>query len=206
MPDMLIKDQDVSRAMIRERKRLRLDRYDEVWDGVYVMPSMPTNLHQRIVQGVGLAISPCVMSELDGQVLPGANISDNPTKWKRNYRIPDLVVVLPGSKAVVRDTHFFGGPDFIIEIKTPGDDTEEKLPFYEKVAVRELLVVHRDTRSLRLYRHDGVSLTLVAPTILQGSSWLVSAVLPFALRRIKRKGRYLTEIIRPDGKPGKWVV
>ena len=42
-----------------------------------------------------------------------------------------------------------GGPDFLVEVQSPHDDTEVKIPFYSELQVRELLIIHRDTRALR---------------------------------------------------------
>jgi hypothetical protein len=90
--------------------------------------------------------------------------------------------------------------------KGPGDDTEEKVPFYGKVGVRELLIVHRDKRTLRLLRLEGEELVLVKPSPLEGKDWLVSAVLPLAFRRTARKGVALTQVRRTDGGRGLWTV
>ena len=49
MNRLLVLDQYISDDLIRERQRLGNDRYDEVWDGVYVMPPMPNNFHQDLV-------------------------------------------------------------------------------------------------------------------------------------------------------------
>jgi hypothetical protein len=37
MASMIVADRDIYRDLIRQRKKLGHDRYDEVWDGVYVM-------------------------------------------------------------------------------------------------------------------------------------------------------------------------
>jgi Uma2 family endonuclease len=115
-------------------------------------------------------------------------------------------VVLNDSRAVDCGTHFCGGPDFLVEIQSPGDDTEEKVPFSGKIGVRELLIIHRDKRTLRLLRLEGEELVLVKPTALDGKEWLVSAVLPLAFRRSVSKGKPRTQVRRTDGKPGRWTV
>jgi Uma2 family endonuclease len=117
-----------------------------------------------------------------------------------------MVVVLNNSRAIDCGTHFCGGPDFLVEIESPGDDTEEKVPFYGKIGVRELLIIHRDRRTLRLLRLAGEDLVIVAPTVLDGKEWLVSEVLPLAFRRTSSKGAAGTAIRRTDGTPGSWTV
>jgi Uma2 family endonuclease len=141
-----------------------------------------------------------------GIVYPGANVSDRGSDWKSNYRVPDLVVVLAGSRAISHNTHLQGGPDFLVEIESPGDDSEEKVPFYGQLGVRELLLIHRDKRTLRLLRLAGQELVLVPASVLEGKRWLVSTVLPLAFRRTSQGGKPVTEVRRTDGQPGVWIV
>src|SRR5436190_16538336 len=176
MTRLLVLDGAKADDLIRERKRLGIDKYDEVWEGMYVMPSMPTNAHQKIVDDLGDILSEVVKRTGLGEKYPGANVSDRRKGWKQNHRVPDIVVVLNNSRAIDCGTHFFGGPDFLVEIESPGDATEEKAPFYSKVGVRELLIIHRDKRTLRLLRHDGEDLLEVSPSALEGKHWLVSAL------------------------------
>jgi Uma2 family endonuclease len=206
MPQVLVKDSGLADRLIQERKRKGIDLYDEVWEGMYVMPSMPNNAHQLLVGDLGDVFREVVKKARLGQSYPGANISDRLKGWEYNYRVPDLLVVLRNSRAVDCDTHFCGGPDFLVEIQSPGDDTEEKVPFYGKVGVRELLIIHRDRRTLRLLRLEGEELVLVQPSSLEGKDWLVSAVLPLAFRRSVTRGVPRTQVRRTNGKPGRWVV
>jgi Uma2 family endonuclease len=203
---VLVKDIDRADELIQERKRLGADRYDEVWDGVYVMPSMPSLEHQELVHDLDAIFDEVVVRPGLGKVSPGVNVSDRGRDWKKNFRVPDLVVVLKNGRAIRHSIHIQGGPDFLVEIESPGDDTEEKVPFYSKIGVRELLIIHRDRRTLRLLRHDGHELVLVKLSELEGKEWLVSDVLPLAFRQTRSKGAPRTQIRRPDGKPGLWTL
>src|SRR5262249_32471156 len=102
--------------------------------------------------------------------------------------------------------HFYGGPHFLVEIQSPGDDTEEKGPFYGKIGVRELLIIRRDTRALRLLRLEGEELVLVQPTLHDGKEWPGGKGPPLAFRRIISKGNPRTQVRRTDGEPGLWTV
>src|SRR2546423_736935 len=186
MPPVLVKDIEQADELIQERKRRGTDRYDEVWDGTYVMPSMPSLEHQELVSDLDTVFDEVVKRPGLGKVYPGVNVSDRASDWKKNYRVPDLVVVLKNGRAVSHRTHVQGGPDFLVEIESPGDDTEEKVPFYGKIGVRELLILHRDKRTLRLLRQEGEELVLVKPSPLEGKEWLGSAGLPLAFRRDRK--------------------
>jgi len=203
---LLIRDAGLVDQLIQERKRKGLDLYDEVWEGMYVMPSMPSLAHQELVHDLDAIFDEVVKRPGLGQVYPGANVSDRGSDWKSNYRVPDVVILLKTSPAISHSTHIQGGPDFLVEIESPGDDTEEKVPFYSKIGVRELLIIHRDKRLLRLLRLEGEELVLVKPSPLEGKEWLVSTVLPLAFRRGMSKGRPRTLVRRSDDKAGRWTV
>lgn len=194
---ILVLEPRISEGMIAERKRLGIDKYDEVWNGVYVMPPLANNEHQRIVMDCCVILSEVL--GLSATVLPGANVSDRVDDWKQNYRCPDVVVVLEGGQAIDRDTHWQGGPDFLIEVMSPGDDTLEKLPFYAAIGVREVLVVKRDTRETQLYRLVRKKLVPIEP--------LVSDVVPLTFQRVesKKTGPRL-EVRRTAGRKKTWLV
>jgi Uma2 family endonuclease len=199
-------DTILAQELIRDRQQRGIDLYDEVWEGVYVMPPMPNLEHQDLNGDMYDVLSAVVKTEKRGRVQAGANVSDRRTDWDKSYRVPDIVVVLKGGRAVDCGTHWFGGPDFLAEVESPGDDTVLKIPFYSRIQVRELLIVHRDSRRLRLYRHDGLELVPVGLSSLRGKKWLVSEVLPVAFRRETGRGRARIRVRRTDGKPGRWVV
>ena len=121
--------------LIRERRECGGDRYDEVWDGVYVMSPLADNEHQRLALALSSAIHTALGSTEDIQVFPGCNVSSRSQRWKRNYRCPDVAVFLPGNPAEDRNTHWYGGPDFAVEIQSPYDRSREKFGFYAKVGV-----------------------------------------------------------------------
>jgi Uma2 family endonuclease len=206
MPQVLVKDIDRADELIQERRRKGADRYDEVWDGVYVMPSMPSLEHQELVHDLDTIFDEVVKRPGLGKIYPGVNVSDRGADWKKNYRVPDLVIVLATSRAVSHSTHIQGGPDFLVEIESPGDGCLEKIPFYRQLGVRELLVIHRDKRSVRLLRLAGQELVFVPASSLGGKRWVVSAVLPLAFRRSTHRGKPVMEVRRTDGKSGLWAV
>jgi hypothetical protein len=207
MPDkLLILDQDLIREFIQERHEQGIDGYDEVWEGVYIVPPIATNPHQDLVGALAAILFNVIVLEARGRVFPGANVSDRRVGWKRRFRGPDIVVVLSGSRAIDCTTHWMGGPDFLIEVKTPGDQTDEKIPFYGQIGVTELLIVHRDTRELRLYRHNGKELVHVKISDFQGGKWLVSSTVPLAFRRKVLGSGPMTEVQRTDGIAGNWTV
>ncbi len=75
----------------------------------------------------------------------------SPGDWPNNYRIPDLVLLAPDRFSIDRDLYFDGAPTVVVEIRSPGDETMEKLPFYAQLGVPEVWVVDRDSKVPELY-------------------------------------------------------
>ncbi|TWT97328.1 Uma2 family endonuclease [Neorhodopirellula pilleata] len=152
MTSLMINDPIVADQLIAERKARRADRFDEVWDGVYMMSPIANNEHQSLATQLSAAICAIVDWQDLGKTFTGANVSDRPTDWTKNYRVPDVLVFSAQTNAEDRHSHWFGGPEFAIEVVSPGDRTLDKLDFYAEVGTRELLVIDRDPWQLTLYR------------------------------------------------------
>ena len=178
---ILINDELFAIEVLQSRRARGADRYDEVWDGVYVMSPMANNEHQSLTTELAAAISTIIDWQSRGRTLAGANVSDSRDNWNHNYRIPDVLVFLNDSAAIDCGTHWFGGPDFAIEIVSPGDRTLEKLDFYAKIGTRELLVIDRHPWQLTLYRLTNSRLAPVAISDPQHSATIISAVIPLRL-------------------------
>jgi Uma2 family endonuclease len=201
-----ILDPALCRAIIRERQLRGIDGYDEVFTGVYIVPPIANNPHQNLVGDLVGIFFIVITSEERGRVQGGANVSDRREGWEQHFRAPDVVVVLNSSRAVDCGTHWLGGPDFLVEVQSPGDETEEKIPFYDQLEIRELLIIHRDTRVIRLLRHDGQQLVEVGRSDAKDKNWLPSAVLPLAFRWKMTKAGPRTEVKRTDGKRKTWTI
>ena len=154
MTALMVNDPVIAGKLIAERKALQTDRFDEIWEGVYMMSAMANNEHQRLATELSIAIGTAVDWRGLGNTFTGANVSNQRSEWAKNYRIPDVLVFAHDTSAEDCDTHWFGGPEFAIEVVSPGDRTLEKLGFYADVGTRELLVIDRDPWRLTLYRVD----------------------------------------------------
>ena len=178
---ILINDEVFAMEVLQSRRARGGDRYDEVWDGVYVMSPIANNEHQSLATELATAISTIINWRGRGRTIAGANVSDSRDNWTHNYRIPDVLVFLNDTSAVDCGTHWFGGPDFAIEIVSPSDRTLEKLSFYGKIGTRELLVIDRHPWQLSLYRLINGQLALVACSGSQQSAVITSEVIPLRL-------------------------
>ena len=196
---LLVSDSELEKRLIAKRREFRSDRWDEVWDGVYVMNPIPNNEHQEIVGNLTHALHDAVQDPGLGLVFPGVNLTDRKSGWKKNYRCPDVAVFLKGTKAEDRDTHWYGGPDFAVEIRSPKDRSRKKLGFYAKVGKRELLLVDRAPWALELYRLEAAELKLVGRSTPTDPLVLASEVVPLTWRLVAGDDRPRIEILHRDG-------
>ncbi len=97
--DMLVTDPTVQDRLIAERQLSGGDRYDEVWEGTYVMAPIADNEHQDLQGRLASVFLQVVGGDRQTKVLPGTNISDREDGWEHNYRCPDVAVFLPGTSA-----------------------------------------------------------------------------------------------------------
>jgi Uma2 family endonuclease len=178
----LISDPSLSERFIAERRAAGADHHDEVWEGIYVMTPSPNNEHQELVFEIGFVLREVVKTAQLGTVLPGTNLTDRRDDWTKNYRCPDLVVFLNDTQAENRDTHWLGGPDLAIEVVSPGDQTREKIPFYEKIGTRELLIIDRDPWQLELLRLTNTKLLSSGVSTVDKPEILASRSVPLAWR------------------------
>ena len=69
--------------------------------------------------------------------------------WPHDYRIPDIVLLTPDRFQIDHDEYYDGAPTVVIEIRSRGDETWDKMEFYAGIGVPEVWVVDRDTRACR---------------------------------------------------------
>jgi Uma2 family endonuclease len=198
-------DRSLAEHLRQERQASGADRWDEVWEGTYMVAPLPNTEHQQIVNRFAALLEETVGWNDETIVLPGTNVSDRRRDWKYNYRCPDVVVYLPATTAKNYGTHWFGGPDFGVEIVSPDDMVRDKLEFYAKVGMRELLIVDRDPWSLELLRLKGRRLASVGVSTVKKKPSLRSAIIPLTFRLVAGKHRPTIEVVRTtDAK--KWNV
>ncbi len=202
---MLIIDPICEALVLEDRRAIGADRHDEVWDGVYVVPPIADNEHQQIGARLTSIYDYVLGWSQTCQIRLGTNVSDQAHGWRKNYRCPDVAVFLARTKARNKRTHWLGGPDHAVEVISPDDRTRDKLPFYEKVGTREVLLVDRDPWALELYRLRSNRLKLVGKCTLAKKDVLQSSVLPLTYTLVPAKPRPKIQVThRQTGQ--KWLV
>src|SRR5262245_39883413 len=188
MPTLIL-DPAVERQLNDLRTATGLSQRDEVWDGVTIVMPLPNNEHQRIV-GFFLRVFGRIF-DLDAPVtlLAGANVSDRFTGWEQNYREPNFLIVRDGGGARDCGTHWYGGPDFLLDIGSPDERSRDKLPFYGSIGTREVLILDRDPWQLELYQLRRGRLRLAGKARPGQKLELTSSVVPVAFSLLRGKTR-----------------
>ena len=176
----LIADADLQQQIIAQRQAAGSDRWDEVWEGVYMLMPLANDEHQGFVSQLTTILTVTIEWSGLGLVRPGVNVSDRVEGWKSNYRCPDVVVFLNDTAAENHDTFWYGGPDFAVEVVSPNDRSREKLDFYADVGTRELLILDREPWSLELFRLEEGQLTTIGRSTIDKHGELASKVVPLS--------------------------
>jgi Uma2 family endonuclease len=131
------------------RREIGIDKYDEMWEGVPHMTPAPKRSHQDIVLDMAMWLRTHWARPQGNRVHRDVNVA-SPGGWPNNFRVPDLVLLTPDRFAIDHDDYFEGAPTVVVEIRSRGDETMKKLPFYAQIGVPEVWLIDRDTRQPEL--------------------------------------------------------
>ena len=191
---MFIENPRLEEDLKARRQAWGADGHDEVWEGVYFMPPMANDDHQDLVLEFAAVLREAVSKRGLGKVRPGINLAASAEEWEYDYRVPDVVVFLRDTAAENHGTFWTGPADFIVEITSPRDRTYEKIPFYSRLGVCELLIFNRQKWVLELYRHQDGELQKTGESTLARPDVLSSDVVPLELRLTTGEPRPRVEI------------
>ena len=164
---------DAPESLLEERRLLGLDKIDECWDGEWHLVNPPKRWHGRLntdLLHVLIPLARAVGLEPYGDATGvfGA---------KNNWRVPDQTY----ARAEDETDDGVIGAQLVIEIRSMGDESYQKLPFYAARGVTEVLIIHQDRRFelRRMGGHDQYAVVEPGP---DGST--TSTVLPVALQTV----------------------
>lgn len=96
------------------------------------------------------------------EVLIGSGLF-RPGSHGRDYRVPDLVFFPVDRPDLITKRGIEGPALCVVEIRSPDDETYEKMPFYADLGVRELIVIGQEPRAVELYRLAGAAYLATSP-------------------------------------------
>jgi Uma2 family endonuclease len=178
--------QDLPKRWLEERRASDASRYDEVWEGVLHMAPAPNMDHQELAIELSFLLKSHWEPRSGGRVFYEVNVTtpEDESTWTTNYRIPDMVM-LSADRLAFRKTEYICGPPLVcIEFHSPGDEAYEKLPFYAKLGVPEVWIIHRDTKEPEIHLLEGRH---YKTAIADRDGWLLSPATGIRLRAEKQK-------------------
>lgn len=129
-------------AWLATRRAKGLDGRDEVWEGVYVVMAPAPSLRHGWIASQLITVLSSHAEAAGLRVADTANVGS-----ANDYRVPDVVVF---STADADPTGvWLRTAKIVVEIRSPGEAHEEKLPFYASRQVDEVVLVDPELRKLR---------------------------------------------------------
>jgi Uma2 family endonuclease len=133
----------VTEREIDDRRRLGIDKLDELWAGEWHLVNPPKMWHTRLNKQLLAALAPRAEAlGLEPFSEPvGLFGADN------DWRVPDQIYFRPDD---AREEGVVSA-ELVVEIRSPGDDSYKKMSFYASRGVAEFMIIHED-RQFELYR------------------------------------------------------
>ena len=159
-------------ALIEQRRASGQDRWDEWWEGVYRIVTGPTVEHQRLL----MTLARLLVERLTNptmEVLPGINIGID----KQDARVPDIAILRLDERRTSRA--FMASAALVVEILSPGERRQEKLPFYARWHVGEYIEVDLEQRTVEMLGNvDGRWVPIEQSGVIELTTAEVLALLP----------------------------
>jgi Uma2 family endonuclease len=132
----------VTEREIDDRRRLGIDKRDECWAGEWHLVNPPKMWHENLNMPLLAALYPRALA-LGLSPHAGAGLFGADNDW----RVPDQIYFRP------EDAREEGvvSAEFVIEVRSPGDDSYKKMSFYASRGVAEFMIIH-ESRRFELYR------------------------------------------------------
>jgi Uma2 family endonuclease len=125
--------------VLERRRRSGLDRFDEVWEGVLHMVPAPSGGHAYVSQQLAEILAEPARDAGLVPAMAGFNLGAS----EHDYRVPDGAV-----HRSIPDGVWLATAAIVVEIASPGDESWDKLQFYARHLVDEVLIVDPRERAI----------------------------------------------------------
>ena len=125
--------------LLARRRASGLDRLDEVWEGVRHMVPAPSGEHADIAQQLAVALDGLARAAGLFPAMHEVNVGVS----EHDYRVPDGGLHRQRPRGVWHATAALA-----VEILSPDDESWDKLPFYARHGVDEVLIVDPRERAV----------------------------------------------------------
>jgi Uma2 family endonuclease len=131
-------------ALLKRRRALGQDLYDEVWAGDYHMVPEPSPVQAYVGHQLAELLEPL---EQQAELIPTGPFN---LGTPDDYRVPD-----GGLLRAIPPTTFMPTAAVVIEIVSPDDETWDKIDFYNARSVDELLIADPAQQLVTWLRLEG---------------------------------------------------
>jgi Uma2 family endonuclease len=173
---------DVPEHILTERRISGADQFDEMWEGVLHMVPPPSVENQNTewlieawLRHYWKPLHP------KNRVLHQVALSPD-DNWRFNFRTPDIVLFTAQELPNLRRTFCHGPCTVAIEIRSPGDESFEKLDFYAALKVPEVWIVDAGSIDSPVFVLQGNSYERRAADV---EGWITSPSTSIKLRPLK---------------------
>lgn len=170
---------EIPEQMLEQRRICGSDRWDEVWEGVLHMVSPPSVRHQDLEWQIETWLRVHWVPTRDGNKVFHQVALSSSDDWVKDYRTPDVILFSREHSANLRPTYCHGPCTVAVEIRSPDDESYEKLEFYSKLGVREVWVIGRDDKRPEIYSLESGAYRKLLPG---QDGWLRSARVPVMMK------------------------
>src|SRR5262245_51079865 len=87
---ILVIDPALSERLLAQRRESDGDRFDEVWDGLYIMSPLANDEHQELAGRLGFVYQAALGFDSPHKVYPGINVSDREEDWSTTIVRPTM--------------------------------------------------------------------------------------------------------------------
>jgi Uma2 family endonuclease len=184
---------EVPPEILAWRKRTGADMWDEMWEGVLHMAPAPNRAHQDFEGALETYLRLHWARPHGHRVYHNVNLA-LPGGWPDDYRIPDLLLLTPARFGIDHNEYFEGAPDVVVEIRSPGDESYEKLTFYAQLGVPEVWLIDRDSKSPTIHVLQAGAYVLQTANV---EGWFLSAATGIELQ-VGRPGKLVLRLAGDD--------
>jgi Uma2 family endonuclease len=131
-------------SLLAQRRRLGIDRQDERWAGEWHFVNPPKLWHTRLNSDMFFALTPLAR---DAGLVAYCGATGIFADVETDWRVPDQVYARPDQEIDEGLT----GAELVVEVRSSGDESDAKLPFYAARGITEAMIIDRDRR-FELYR------------------------------------------------------
>lgn len=147
---------DIDEAFLADRERHGQHKLDECWQGEWHLLNPPRSWHCLLDSALYTVLAP--LGQRRGLV--GACDAMGLFAGEKDWRVPDQIHCRPDDVTEAGVT----SAQLVVEVRSPGDDSYAKLPFYAARGVAEVLIVHQDRRvEIYFWRNEATMVQVELP-------------------------------------------